>query len=74
MEKLIKEIGAQVRVVALKVLGGKTEKKPGVLILKVESEEDKRELIDRKKAPRERNEGIEESLRWSYDLWVNGVK
>ncbi|XP_070169546.1 uncharacterized protein [Polyergus mexicanus] len=74
--KMMRDIGAQVKVEGIRRLEGKKEGKEGMLLVNLGSEEDKYEVMEKKKLLKGRNERIEEDLTWRERRrkWLIGRK
>ena len=64
LKNLMSDIGAQVRVEEVRNLAGKREGKGSILLVKLGSEQDRKEVLEKKKRLKGREERIEEDLTW----------
>ena len=64
VKNLMRDIGAQVRVEEVRNLVGKKGGKGSILLVKVGSEQEGKEVLEKKKRLKGREERIEEDLTW----------
>ncbi|XP_033221173.1 trichohyalin-like [Belonocnema kinseyi] len=62
--KVMRDIGAQFRLIEIRRLGGNKEGRESMFLVNLGSEQDKNEVIEKKKLLKRRNERIEEDLMW----------